>query len=195
MELRVRLFVALDLPEKVWQALRESIVPLKKACPSARWVRPEAMHVTLKFIGHIEAEKLDSIRGALQPIRSERLVAMEFRGLGFFPNERRPRVVWCGVEGSPNLATLAADIESSLDPIGISRESREFVPHLTLARIDEDKSPRESVENLVEAATELKTTDFGSARENEFYLYESVLKPSGAEYKRLQAFPFLEGPA
>jgi 2'-5' RNA ligase len=195
MELSVRLFVALELPENVRQALSETIAPLKRACPSARWVRPEAMHVTLKFIGHIDPAKLDSVRAALQPVRSEQPVDMEFRGLGFFPNERRARVVWCGVEASPNLATLAADIESSLGPIGTPSESRKFVPHLTLARFDPDKAPQGSVEKLVETASELKTRDFGSAHDTEFYLFESILKPSGAEYKRLQTFPFLKGAA
>jgi RNA 2',3'-cyclic 3'-phosphodiesterase len=191
----VRLFVALDLPENVRQALRESIEPLKTACPKARWVRPEMMHVTLKFIGHIEAEKLDSVLAALLPVRSEQPVEMEFRGLGFFPSERRPRVVWCRVEASANLAALAADIESSLDPIGIASESREFIPHLTLARLDPEKVPQGSVEKLVHAASELKATDFGSSHDAEFYLFESILKPSGAEYKRLQTFPFVKGPA
>ncbi len=109
----MRLFVALDLPEEVRQELRDLIERLSKVCPDARWVRPEGIHITLKFIGHVDAAKADSIRQALEPIRSDRPVEMQFRGLGFFPNERRPRVAWCGVEGSSNLAKLAADIEAS----------------------------------------------------------------------------------
>ena len=76
------------------------------------------MHVTLKFIGHIDDKNLDSICAALAPIRSEQPVEMNFRGVGFFPNERRPRVLWCGVEASANLAKLAGDVGRSTRTAG-----------------------------------------------------------------------------
>lgn len=191
----MRLFVAFDLPEAVRKALGELIRRLKQDCPTARWVRLEGIHITVKFIGHIEDKKLDEICAALAPIRSEQPVEMEFRGLGFFPNDRRPRVVWCGVKASANLAPLSSDIEQALEPLGIPRESRDFTPHLTLARLESAKDPRTQVRNLVHTATELADKSFGSARATKFYLYESVLKRSGAEYKRLQAFPFVKGSA
>jgi len=192
----MRLFVALDLPEDVRRGLSDLVGSLRKECPSARWIRPESMHVTLEFIGHVPDEKLDAIAQALGKTFAAEPVDIAFQALGFFPNERRPRVLWCGVQASPNLAPLAADIESSLEmAVGIARESRPYVPHLTLARIDPEKVARESVEKLVNAAMELKTTDFGSARATEFYLYESVLKPSGAEYTKLRTFPFVKGAA
>lgn len=187
----MRLFVALDLPEDVRLALRDLLAQLRPTCRSARWVRPEAMHITLKFIGETGPKKLDSIRAALVPVHSDRPVEMRFRGLGFFPNERRPRVIWCGVEASKNLAQLAASVESALEPLGIAPELRAFVPHLTLARI---QSP-EGINKLVQAANELKSNDCGSARETEFHLFESILKPSGAEYKRLASYPFVKGAA
>ena len=191
----MRLFVALDLPAEVRQELRNLIERLSKLCPNARWVRPEGIHVTLKFIGHIDPAKAEVICEALQSIRSDRPVEMQFRGMGFFPNDRRPGVAWCGVEGSPNLAKLAADIEAVVQPLGIARETRPFTPHLTLARIDPEKVRRALIEKLVEAAKKFESTAFGAAREIEFHLYESVTKPSGAEYKRLQSFPFLKGSA
>lgn len=189
----MRLFVALDLPEEVHHRLRDLIARLTKQCSDARWVRPEGMHITLKFIGHVDPAKADAIRLALQPVRSHAPVEMRIRGMGFFPNERRPRVVWCGVDATPNLAELAAQIERSLEPLGIEPESRAFTPHLTLARINEESLRRAQIEKLVEAAKKLENASFGSARESEFYLYESITKPSGAEYKRLQAFPFVKG--
>ena len=189
----MRLFVALDLPEEVRNELRECIEPLKKQCPSARWVRPEGIHITLKFIGHVDPAQAESIRGALALIRLEQSPEMQFRGMGFFPHERRPRVFWCGVQASPSLAHLAAEIETAVEPLGVPRESRAFVPHLTLARIDAEKIPRAQLGELVKAAAEHQDTPFGSAREIEFHLYESVTKPSGAEYKRLESFPFLKG--
>jgi 2'-5' RNA ligase len=191
----VRLFVALDLPQAVRQDFRELIARLKKDCPGARWVRPEGIHVTLKFIGNTDEKNFNSICAALAPIRSEQSVEMEFRGLGFFPNERRPRVLWCGVEASASLASLAADIGRALEPLGMPRESREFVPHLTLARLQPGKDSPKDVQNLVRAAHEVEKRSFGSARAMEFYLFESILKPTGAEYKRLQAFVFAKGSA
>ncbi|HXJ17853.1 MAG TPA: RNA 2',3'-cyclic phosphodiesterase [Candidatus Polarisedimenticolia bacterium] len=188
----MRLFVALDLPVAVRQALDELIARLKRQCRDARWVRTEGMHLTLKFIGWVdpaEPKRFDSLRASLATVRSDTPVEMRFRGVGFFPNARRPRVAWCGVEASPNLAEIVADIERALEPLGVPREQREFVPHLTLARFNSQKG----LEPLLRAADELQSCDFGSARETEFYLYESVLKRSGAEYRKVETYSFVKG--
>ena len=191
----MRLFVALDFPDAVRQTLRELIARLQPGFRSAKWVRPEAMHITLKFIGEVDGEKLAPIRGALAPVHSSAPVEIHFRGLGFFPNERRPRVLWCGVEASPNLAELAEAVQRALVPLGIPAESRDFVPHLTLARFNSDDAPRKDLETLVRAAGELKSYDFGRTRETELHLIESILKPAGAEYRRLETFPIVKGAA
>lgn len=189
----MRLFVALDLPEEVRHEFRELIARLKKECPAARWVRPEGIHVTLKFIGEREDIDMGSIREALAPVRSEQAVEMEFRGLGFFPDARRPRVVWCGVEASANLAALAGEVAGALEALGIERETREYTPHLTLARLEPGKISAGEMRKLVLAAESLEGESFGTARAGEFYLFESILKPAGAEYRKLQAFPFVRG--
>jgi 2'-5' RNA ligase len=183
----VRLFVAFELREDVREAVRELIAQLKPLGKGARWVRPEGMHVTLKFIGEVDASNLDAIRSALAPIHSQQPVEMYFRGVGFFPDERRPRVAWCGIEASANMAALAADIESALEPLKIERESRDFAPHLTLGRFN----PPGRAEELVRVAKGLQAREFGSARETEFHLFESILGRSGAEYKKLASFPLV----
>ncbi len=187
----MRLFVALDLREDVRQAIREVITELKPASRNVRWVRSEGMHITLKFIGYAAPEQLEKIRSALARIRSALPIELRFRGIGFFPNEKRPRVIWCGMEASANLAPLAADIERALEPLGIAPESRDFVPHLTLARFN----PPAAAGELVRAAANLQSRELGSARENEFYLYESILHPAGAEYKKLASYSFVQGAA
>lgn len=187
----MRLFVALDFPDAVRDAIRQLIAQLKPVSRAARWVRPEGMHVTLKFLGETDAAKLDAIHRALAGLESPRPVEMIFRGLGFFPNERRPRVFWIRVAASPNLATLATDLERALTPLGFAPETRTFVPHLTLARFESPKG----TEPLVRKVEELTSTDFGSALETEFYLFQSVLKPSGAEYRRVETFAFVKGTA
>jgi hypothetical protein len=97
----MRLFVAFDLPNAVRHALATLAQRLKPECRAARWVRPESMHVTLKFLGETDPQKLSEIRAALAPIRSAQPVAMDFRVLGFFPNEFKPRILWCGVRPLP----------------------------------------------------------------------------------------------
>lgn len=184
----MRVFVALDFPEAMRQRLRELIARLKTQSSTARWVRPEGMHITLKFIGETDSSNANPIATVLSAIHSPQPVELRFRGLGFFPNDRQPRVLWCGIEASPNLPKLAADIERSLEPLGFPGESRAFVPHLTLARFP----TQEGVHEVVRAAEELKSYDFGSARETEFHLIESKLKPSGAEYNRLASFAFVK---
>ena len=185
----MRLFVALDFPEEVRWKLLGLVAQLKSQFPETRWVRPEEMHVTLKFIGHVDEQKAESIAAALKEVHTSRLVDMTFRGVGFFPNERRPRIVWCGVEASRNLGELAAKIDHALEPLGVETEPRAYAPHLTIARLKSS----EGAGMLVRAASELKSQDFGTARESEFHLFESVLKPSGAEHKRLQTYPFVQG--
>jgi 2'-5' RNA ligase len=187
----MRLFIALDLPDAVRQALADLIAQLKPKSLSARWVHPESLHLTLKFLGEADPEKLDPIRAALAAIRSAQPVDLHFRALGFFPTEFNPRVLWTAAEASPNLFELVAALEAVLEPLGFPRESRAFVPHLTLARIN----PGKGVENLVRAADALKSYDFGSASESEFHLFESVLKRSGSEYKKLATYSFVEGAA
>lgn len=185
----MRLFVALDLPEAVRRALSELIANLKPKSRGARWVQPENLHITLKFIGHVGNEKLSPIQSALSSIHVTQPIELHFRGMGFFPNERRPRAFWCGVAGSPNLAELAADIDRALVPLGIEAETRPFTPHLTLARFKSDEGVRE----MVHAANDMKSTDFGAATETNFHLYESLLKSTGAQYNRVASFPFVGG--
>lgn len=182
----MRLFVALDVPEEVHAALAELSARLRKTCQSARWVRLEGVHITLKFIGEVPAEQYEGIRQTLGGLPSFAPIEVRFAGLGFFPSPRRPRVFWAGVEGGPHLAELAAAIEMKLEPLGIAPEKRAFHPHLTLARFE---SPQ-GTQALRDAVESLGTPEFGSETFREFHLYQSVLKRSGAEYTRLVSYPF-----
>jgi 2'-5' RNA ligase len=183
----VRLFVALQIPATVRENLANLMKQLHPLAPQARWVRSENLHVTLKFIGEVSAEKLTSIRTALASVRSPRAVTIDFRGLGFFPNEKHPRIFWAGMESSPNLKTLAADIERATEKLGIPPEQRPFSPHLTLARFEPPRLP----EKLSASIRENAALEFGSLAAKEFHLIESQLKPSGAEYTTLESFPFV----
>ena len=182
----MRLFVALEIPSTVRENLADLLKSLRTVSPQTRWVRPENLHVTLKFIGEVPETKLAAIRSALAGARSDQIVTLDFRGLGFFPNEKHPHVFWAGITASPNLKTLAADIDGATEKLGIPREQRPFSPHLTLARFEPPRLP----EKLRAAILENAAREFGTLRTSQFHLIESKLKPSGAEYTTVESFPF-----
>ena len=182
----MRLFVALDIPENVCSALAALVNRLRAACPEARWVRMEGVHVTLKFIGEVPTEKLDVIKAAFATVPGRAPISLNFEGLGFFPSERRPRVLWAGISCGPELAALAEAVEMALAPAGIPREDRAFSPHLTLARF----ATPAGLAALHAAIEKAGPLDFGATAAKEFHLYQSVLKRGGAEYTRLATYSF-----
>lgn len=185
----MRLFVALDIPEATREALAKLIHRFARVCPGARWVRIESLHITLKFVGEVKDAEVPTIKMTLSEINSPESIEIVFRQFGFFPSEHHPRVFWVGMETGHALADLAAQIETQLQALGIPREKREFRPHLTLARF----ISIEGLQRLREMIPGLATTEFGRMTASEFYLYQSILKRSGAEYTRLATFTFARG--
>jgi 2'-5' RNA ligase len=190
----VRVFVALDIPEEVRAALGKLIAKLRPSCSAARWVRIEGVHLTLKFIGEVLPEKIEPLKASLARIRLPCPIEMKFRNVGFFPDERRPRVFWAGIEAGPELGALATAVETSLEPLGIAKEHRAFSPHLTLARLEPRRGANAgsgfAVDAISKAISEAGPLEFGAGFANEFYLYQSILKSGGAEYTRLATFRF-----
>jgi 2'-5' RNA ligase len=182
----VRLFIAIEIPEHIRTAFTSLLKEFRAIARQVKWVRAENLHVTLKFLGETESTKLGALQNVLSAVRSSEPVNLEFRGLGFFPNEKRPRVFWAGMEGSANLKTLAADIDQAAHRLGFPLEERPFTPHLTLARFPLPGIPPK----LLQATKEKSGQAFGSLRTGEFHLIESKLKPAGAEYTTVQTFSF-----
>ena len=182
----MRLFIAIEIPESTRTAFASLLKELRALAPQLKWVHPENLHVTLKFLGETDPSKLGPLQNVLSGIRSAEPVNLEFRGLGFFPNERRPRVFWAGMEASANLKTLAADVDQTVHRLGFPLEERPYAPHLTLARISLPIIPPK----LLQAIGEKSAQSFGSLQAQEFHLIESKLKPTGAEYTTLQSFHF-----
>lgn len=183
----MRVFVALQIPSAVRKNLAEFLARLRAISAQPRWVRTENLHVTLKFIGEVQAEKLGDIRAALSIVHSDRVVTLDFRGVGFFPSEKRPRVFWAGIEASANLPRLAGDIDRAMEKLGVPPEKRPFSAHLTLARFEPPGLP----DQLRGAIQENAKREFGSVAAREFHLIESKRKPGGAEYTTLETFPFV----
>ncbi len=188
----MRLFVALQIPTEIRHRFAELIDELrrldsKSLTKKPRWVPPENLHVTLKFIGHTDASRLDSVCAALAGVRSAQPVRLQFRTIGFFPNAKRPRVIWGGVGASEHLTPLATEIDQKLAAAGFPAETHEYKPHLTLARLD----PPIMSPELREVIERNAALDFGELLTGEFHLIESKLKPTGAEYTTLQSFLFV----
>jgi len=189
--MNVRLFVGLDIPEQIRAAVTSYIEECRRVAPEARWVKPESLHITLKFIG--ETQKVDEIKDVLAQVTAHPF-EIELGGTGFF-TPGSPRVFWVGIKASDALPELAHRIDEATARVGIPREEHPFRPHLTLARVGSgrpqgtkrDRS-RPKMYNLRDKIGQSSATDFGTMTAQEFFLYQSKLSPAGAKYTKLARF-------
>ncbi|MFZ0480196.1 MAG: RNA 2',3'-cyclic phosphodiesterase [Terriglobales bacterium] len=129
----MRIFIGIDLDDEIRAKIARFIEGVSGFAPEARWVRPESLHVTLKFIGEQNPEQVAAITQRLRQIASP-ATEINVSRFGFFPTAKAPRVFWIGIHAGPQLAQLAGNIDASVAELGIPREERAFSPHLTLAR-------------------------------------------------------------
>ena len=181
----MRAFIAIDLPENIRAALREKQSAFRLAGSDATWVQPQGIHLTLKFLGEISDSKLTEICEALKKLGGFESFTIGVKGFGFFPDARRPRVFWAGVEAPAGLLSLAERVEKAMQNIGFAGEKRAFQPHLTLARFRAPQ-PQPSLQALL---SQQRVHDLGSFDVSEFFLFESKLSPRGAEYRKVERFP------
>ena len=135
----MRLFVAVNLPAAERRAAWDAAAPLREAGLPVKWVAPECLHVTIKFLGEVDAPRADGVARALSTaVRPQRPFDLGVGGFGAFPDLAHPRVVWCGVEPHPALELLANDVERALQPFGFDSELQPFRPHITLGRTRKD---------------------------------------------------------
>lgn len=140
----MRLFVALNLPEPVRRAVWETAATIRGLGLPVKWVRPEGIHLTLKFLGEVEDAREHELRGALsRASRGARTLPLVMGGFGVFPDPSRPRVLWIGIEPDPALELLQHHVESEFGLLGFPPEGRPFRPHLTLGRAAKDARPRD----------------------------------------------------
>ena len=182
----MRTFVAIDLPEELKSELTKRQEHLKNVARGARWVRPEGIHLTLKFLGEISDKQAGQVTEILSLLPPFEPLEVRVEGFGFFPNARRPRVLWVGIKGGTPLETLASEVERSLKALGFPREQRPFRPHLTLARFP---NPRSQPQLEREISQGLSTV-LGALTVRNFSLIESRLLPQGAIYRKMATFPY-----
>lgn len=171
-----RLFVAIDLPE----AIKDRLLSLREDdLPPGRWTRRDALHLTLHFIGDVPEAVAKAYQRALQQVESPSF-ELRLAGIGQFPPEARPRVIWAGVENTGGLRALHEAIGTALECEGFRRERRRFHPHITLMRF---KKPlrRGLASRWIQAHQDFYTQPFAV---HNVALYESALKPSGAVYAK-----------
>ena len=183
---QIRAFIAIELPDEIRQRLGQLETQLKTGGQQqVRWVNPESIHLTLKFLGNISSGRVDEITGAMEAAAREITpFTIDVQGTGVFPNIRRARVAWVGLGGDTDrLLQLQKNIEASLGPLGFTPEGRDFTPHLTLARINEQASPEERQE-FGELVTSTRF-EGGSIKAEAIRLIRSQLSRAGAVYSRL----------
>jgi 2'-5' RNA ligase len=186
---RLRLFVAVDLPEEVREALRDLQADLRaRNLGDLRWARPEGIHLTLKFLGDTPAERVPAIRQALKaPAAAAPPLRLALGDVGTVGN-RRPRVVWQDVVGDVGpLKELREAVEALFVGMGFPPEEREYSPHLTLARVPQP--PPHGTDERIQAALAAVTPPRAEFEVTEFVLMRSILDRTGAVYQRLAAFP------
>jgi RNA 2',3'-cyclic 3'-phosphodiesterase len=192
----VRLFVAVDIDDAIRRAISTFLDSVRGLAPDARWVRPESLHITLKFIGEQQEERLGAVKERLSSITGSSL-RIAFRGFGFFPSAKSARVFWLGMESGTELGRLAGEIDRAMESLGIEKEKREYSPHLTLARGEGrsgapgwrkgDKANKVFL-RLQEKLAGMSPPDFGTMTAGEFFLFQSKLQRGGAQYTKLARY-------
>lgn len=188
----IRSFVAIELPDEIKTALADVQGELKAQAPpkAVRWTRPEAIHLTLQFLGDVAPGKVDPIADALRGVCDDGApFRFDLKGLGVFPGLGRPRVVWVGVaEPTGALIALQGGVSQALVPLGFEPEKRAFSPHLTIGRASRHASRRELTE-VGEIVTRSEVGTLGQMSVEHVTLMKSDLKPSGAVYTPLAVIP------
>ena len=189
----LRLFIAVELSQEVHAQLSRLIEELKKhECSSTRWVNPENLHLTLKFLGDTSPATLPVLKQTIQTAcKAIPAFQATARGTGVFPSLQQPRVLWAGLESGAALGNLAFTLDSGLAKLGYKKETRSFSPHLTLARIaSPENSP--AFELTLKSLLGAKDKEFGSIIVRRITLFQSTLAPGGSIYTPLERFQLLE---
>jgi 2'-5' RNA ligase len=180
---RIRCFLAVELPPPTLSKIGKIQDRLQTSRADVRWVKPDRIHLTLKFFGNIEEEQVTHISSVMEAAAAQRTsFALSIEGLGAFPSSRNPRVIWLGLQGwEENLLPLQRDLEARLEAIGFPPEERSYRPHLTLGRVKSLKEKRD----LVDLIERERDVNIGSFVVDRLVLFRSDLRPTGPIYTPL----------
>jgi len=178
--IKMRSFIAVEVDSKVKKNINETIKHFKKNNSGVKWIKPEAIHLTLKFLGNIDMQKSQQTTKIMDALCSNHNpFFLSFIGLVTFPQKSRiPKVIWAGVKENDLIQKLDKSLENELEKIGFSREKRDFHPHLTLGRIKKNAV----IHNLLPELKKHESEVFGESKVERIILFKSTLTPSGAVY-------------
>ncbi len=188
---QIRTFIAVELAGAERLALRglQEQLKDKPAARYVRWVAPGGIHLTVKFLGGVDADQMPALRRAVKDACAgipPHTLTLE--GVGAFPNTRRPNVVWVGLGGDvETTARLADQIDQACAALGFPRETRPFSPHLTLGRVKRDARPSDQ-QFVGEMVSDTKVGELGRFRVERISVMKSDLRPTGSVYTQLSAF-------
>jgi 2'-5' RNA ligase len=180
----IRAFIAVELPETLKKELYELEAQLKNTSPPiVKWVDPNSIHITLKFLGEISEDSVDELTLAIEEsAQGIQPFQLEVREVGAFPNLERVQVLWVGVKGElEQITQLQKNIESNTEQLGFSRESRAFSPHLTLGRVRNEARPNER-QRLGKLLTDTSFAALHNVNVAAVNLMKSQLTPTGPVY-------------
>ncbi|NIR48785.1 RNA 2',3'-cyclic phosphodiesterase [candidate division KSB1 bacterium] len=177
----IRTFIAVEIPDSVRDRIAKVQAELKKHKERISWTKPGNIHLTLKFLGNVDEEKIPAISEIIQEVVKDRKpFSLNVREVGAFPNVSRPRVLWVGIDDNPEIVEIADRIDEGLSQIVFPKEKRKFSPHLTIGRV-KSRTGKQFLQNL-------QNFDFdgGKVDVNEIVVVKSDLKPTGAVYTYLK---------
>jgi 2'-5' RNA ligase len=179
----MRTFIAIPIPDSCREFLSQMQLHLKRSDAEVRWTAIPSIHLTLKFLGETDLETVSELSRALRAVaHPAQVLNLQLSGLGCFPNQRKPRIVWCGIRGDiEQLEILQETVERTCMGFGFEPEIRPFRPHLTLGRVKGKKNLQTLVDNIMEGSD----LESGFCTDH-FNIYNSVLKPRGAVYTILE---------
>jgi 2'-5' RNA ligase len=183
----MRTFIAIDFPPEIIQKIEKIIAYFKTQTQddTLKWVTANNLHLTIKFLGEIPDEKLDQVKAILtDSLRNQSVFNIKIEGLGMYPNEHNPRVIWLGITAEEALIDLHQTLDSALEAVDIKREKREFSPHLTIARVRR-RTKRSKIKEIGETLSQFKVDSLGNIKVKEVILYQSELTPKGPIYTPL----------
>jgi len=180
----IRTFIAFELPDDLLSALVSLQAGFKKYGLPAKWVRPEGIHLTLKFLGNLEVAQIDGVaRKMIDAAQGFGPLSLRTEGVGVFPHLRRPRVLWAGLTGEvQRLSDLQHRIDAALSEMGFKKEKRSFKGHLTLGRF-KARPDSQPMNHALEEFAEFETETFSA---EEIILFKSELNPRGSIYSKLK---------
>jgi 2'-5' RNA ligase len=183
----IRSFVALELSDEVREQLAELLKRLRQTNAAVKWVEPENLHLTLKFLGEVPEEQIEAIVEALRAIaQATAPFPFTVKGVGGFPDLRRPRVLWVGVEPTPPLMRLQQIVEQAMERLGFPPEERAYHPHITLGRV----KAMAGLEKVRAVLSEYASVTFGSVPAKHLTLFRSDLSREGPTYTPIALLPF-----